>query len=122
MKEKSKKIFLLDQQNLTSTMGNQKEIKSVRITIKRRKIILLRNKLTYINAKNEDLKKLKLSNCRISLADFMRSKPVDVFIIILIILYTLLVIVFFAVDDVIDDEKEVELTLHIIELCFLFAF
>jgi len=52
----------------------------------------------------------------------MRSKPVDVFIITLIVLYTLLVIVFLAIDEQINNNKDIKLTLQIVELLFLFLF
>ena len=79
-------------------------------------------KITYISATRDELKERNLSDWRISVADFMRSKPVDIFIIVLIILYTLLVIVYLAIEDLIEDSDEVQLTLQIIELCFLFIF
>ena len=73
-------------------------------------------KITYINATKEELKEMNLSECRISVAEFMRSKPVDIFIIVLIILYTLLVIVYLAIEDLIDGSDAVTLALQIIEL------
>ena len=79
-------------------------------------------KITYLNATKEDLEERNVAGWRISVAEFMRSKPVDIFIIVLIILYTLLVIVYLAIDDLIDDSDTVELTLQIIELVFLFVF
>lgn len=41
----------------------------------------------------------------------MRSKPIDLFLIILILLYTLLVIVMLAIDDILEDLPKVLLTL-----------
>lgn len=52
----------------------------------------------------------------------MRSKPIDIFIIVLIILYTLLVIVYLAIEDLIDEEDELTLSLQVVELIFLFIF
>ena len=52
----------------------------------------------------------------------MRSKPVDIFIIILILLYTLLVIVYLAIDDVIEESDTAVLVLQVVELVFLFIF
>ena len=52
----------------------------------------------------------------------MRSKAIDIFIIVLILLYTLLVIVYLAIEDVIEDHRAVELSLQITELVFLFIF
>ena len=81
-----------------------------------------KKKVTYLNAAKEDLEELNISQWRINIANFMRSKPVDIFIIVLIILYTLLVIVYLAIEDLIDDDKTVDTTLHIVELVFLFIF
>jgi len=81
-----------------------------------------KKKVTYLNVTSEELKELNISQWRINIANFMRSKPVDIFIIVLIILYTLLVIVYLAIEDLIDDEKSVETTLQIVELVFLFIF
>jgi hypothetical protein len=79
-------------------------------------------RITYLNATKEDLEERNVAEWRIKVAEFMRSKPVDIFIITLIILYTLLVIVYLAIDDLIDDSNSVELTLQIVELVFLFVF
>ena len=81
-----------------------------------------KKKVTYLNAAKEDLEELNISQWRINIANFMRSKPVDIFIIALILLYTLLVIVYLAIEDLIDDDKTVETTLQIVELVFLFIF
>ena len=81
-----------------------------------------KKKITYLNVTHKELIDREISPWRIKVAEFMRSKPVDIFIITLIILYTLLVIVYLAIDDLIEDEKEVELTLQIIELVFLGVF
>jgi hypothetical protein len=79
-------------------------------------------KITYLNATRENLLELKYNRCRIGISDFMRSKPVDISIIILIIMYTLLVIVYLAVEDEIDRSKQVKLSLQILELAFLAIF
>jgi len=78
--------------------------------------------MTYLNVTMEDLKATNISSCRFQIASFMRSKPVDVFIISLIILYTLLVIVYLAIDDVISESRKAVLALQIFELCLLFIF
>mmetsp|Transcript_9267 Transcript_9267/g.8919 ORF Transcript_9267/g.8919 Transcript_9267/m.8919 type:complete len:228 (-) Transcript_9267:1149-1832(-) len=87
-----------------------------------RRIPLL-NKVTYLNVTSEELIKIyRMSQCRVSIANFMRAKSVDVFIIILILLYTLLVVVYLAIDDEIEGSKSAEMALQITELCFLFVF
>jgi cell division protein FtsN len=83
---------------------------------------VFKKKITYLNVTPKELIERKISPWRIKVADLMRSKPVDIFIITLIILYTLLVIVYLAIDDLIEDENEVELILQIVELVFLFVF
>lgn len=72
--------------------------------------------MTYINATNEELKALNYNDCRISFANFMRTKLVDITIIIIIILYSLLVVVFLAIDDEIERNNDLELSLQILEL------
>lgn len=79
-------------------------------------------KITYLNATKADLEERNLGSCRLAIAQFMRSKPVDIFIIVLIILYTLLVIVYLAIDDEIEDSEVTKLILQIAELVFLFIF
>lgn len=79
-------------------------------------------KLTYINATNPELKELGYSDWRISFASFMRTKLVDITIITCIILYSLLVVVFLAIDDEIEDNEDLKLSLQIVELVFLFIF
>mmetsp|Transcript_11792 Transcript_11792/g.11755 ORF Transcript_11792/g.11755 Transcript_11792/m.11755 type:complete len:94 (-) Transcript_11792:85-366(-) len=88
----------------------------------RRRRTPLLNKLTYINATNQDLKELGYSDWRISFASFMRTKLVDIMIISCIILYSLLVVVFLAIDDEIEDNDDLKLGLQILELVFLFVF
>lgn len=79
-------------------------------------------KITYLNATIDDLKVRDMHFCRLKIAEFMRSKPVDIFIIGLILLYTLLVIVYLAIDDLIEASETTVLTLQIVELVFLFIF
>lgn len=67
-------------------------------------------KLNYLNATKEDLLERNVAGWRISIAEFMFSKPVDIFIVALTILYTLLVIVYLAIDDLINDSHTTELT------------
>jgi len=55
-------------------------------------------------------------------AKFMRSKPIDYFIIFLILLYTLLVVVYLAIDTVIEESAQAVLALQIFELVLLFIF
>jgi hypothetical protein len=88
----------------------------------KKKVNPFEKKITYLNATRENLKELKYNGCRIGVSDFMRSKPVDISIIILIIMYTLLVIVYLAVEDEIDKNEEVRLSLQILELVFLAIF
>ena len=79
-------------------------------------------KITYLNATKEDLKARNIAYCRLKIAEFMRSKPVDIFIILLILLYTLLVIVYLAIEDLIEASDTTVLALQIVELVFLFIF
>ena len=80
-------------------------------------------KKTYLNVTAKELEEeFKISKSRQKIAAFMRSKPVDIFIIVLILLYTLLVIVYLAIDDLIEDSNSTELALQIVELVFLFIF
>lgn len=109
-------MFSLKQLNQGERSKNKGEIKE------KYKNNPFEKKITYINASKEDLKALNFSDWRISLTEFMKSRPVEVLIIILIILYTLFVIVFLAIDDLIYSNKGVRLTLQVIELLFLFLF
>lgn len=79
-------------------------------------------KITYLNVTREDLIARGYGNFRIGISDLMRSKPVDISIIILIIMYTLLVIVYLAIDSEIDGNNNVKLSLQILELGFLAIF
>lgn len=80
-------------------------------------------KKTYLNVTAKELEEeYHISKPRQKIAAFMRSKPVDIFIIVLILLYTLLVIVYLAIDDLITDSDSTELALQIVELVFLFIF
>jgi hypothetical protein len=56
------------------------------------------------------------------MTSFMRSKPVDIFVIVLILLYSLLVVVYLAISDEIEERPTVLLSLQITELVFLFIF
>lgn len=79
-------------------------------------------KVTFLNATLEDLKQRNVGECRLFIANIMRSKVVDFFIIGLIILYTLLVVVYLAIDNIISEYRSVELGLEIVELVFLGIF
>ena len=52
----------------------------------------------------------------------MRSKPVDIFLIILILIYTLLVVVMLAIDDILEEYPKVTLGLQVVELVLLAIF
>ena len=83
----------------------------------------LAKKKNYLNVSAKELKEdYNIGECRRRVANFMRSKPVDVFIITLILLYTLLVVVYLAIDDEIEDNHGAEISLQIVELVFLFIF
>lgn len=79
-------------------------------------------KITFLNSTIEDLRNMKINRWRLFIAQIMRSKPVDIFIIFLIIIYTLLVIVYLAIDNIISDNARVALGLQIFELVLLFIF
>jgi Ion transport protein len=79
-------------------------------------------KITFLNSTIEDLKNMKIGCFRLFVAKFMRSKPVEIFIILLIIIYTLLVVVYLAIDNIISSNNKVELGLQIFELVLLFVF
>ena len=56
-------------------------------------------------------------------ADFLRSKPVEIFLIVLIIAYTFMVFVFFGLEDIVFEEnEEAKITLYLIELAILGLF
>ena len=48
---------------------------------------------------DDELKKLGVVGCRLSLANGLKSKIYDVFMIVLIVLYTLLIFLYFAFQD-----------------------
>lgn len=79
-------------------------------------------KITFLNSTMEDLKNMKIGSCRLFVAQFMRSKPIDIFIIFLIIIYTLLVVLYLAIDNIISSNDGVTLGLQIFELVLLFIF
>jgi hypothetical protein len=77
----------------------------------------------YLTVSLKELKEdFKISNGRIKMTSLMRSKPVDIFIIVLILLYSLLVVVYLAISDEIEERPTVLLSLQITELVFLFIF
>lgn len=82
-----------------------------------------KKKVTYLNVTTKELREdFKVGKWRAAVATFMRSKPIDIFIIVLILLYTLLVLVYLAFGDEISKKKKIEISLQITELVFLFIF
>ena len=75
-----------------------------------------------MNASIDDLKERKVGEFQLFVAQIMRSKIVDYFILVLIVLYTLLVVVYLAIDTIISQYPNVELGLEIVELVFLTIF
>jgi hypothetical protein len=88
----------------------------------KRKSYSFQKKVTYLNATRRDLRDIGYGDFRISISDLMRSKPVEVTIIVLLILYSLLVMVYLAVNDQVKSNEGIKQTFQIIELCFLVVF
>jgi hypothetical protein len=108
--------------NQGNSKDNKVHAEKEKVMDDKKKVDPFEKKITYLNATRENLIELKYNRCRIGVSDFMRSKPVDISIIILIIMYTLLVIVYLAVEDEIDKNASVKLSLQILELVFLGIF
>ena len=88
-----------------------------------KQFVKLKQNTSYLLLDSQELADYGISPCRIKLADIMRSKPMDVLIIILIIIYTILVFLIFGIEDpYLKENPDLELSFYIIELTILGIF
>jgi hypothetical protein len=66
----------------------------------------------------DELIKHGVTGCRLTTAEFLKTKIYDIFVIILIILYTLLIFIYFGLDGNVDESKY-QTTLYIVEIIIL---
>mmetsp|Transcript_7290 Transcript_7290/g.6444 ORF Transcript_7290/g.6444 Transcript_7290/m.6444 type:complete len:125 (-) Transcript_7290:721-1095(-) len=75
----------------------------------------------------KDLQQFGITGWRLSIAEFIRTKIYDIFVIVLIVIYTLLIFVYFILDgtELEEDEEaneKVQNSLYVIEIVILAFF
>mmetsp|Transcript_45376 Transcript_45376/g.33161 ORF Transcript_45376/g.33161 Transcript_45376/m.33161 type:complete len:269 (+) Transcript_45376:178-984(+) len=76
----------------------------------------------YLLMEPKDLQVFGVKGWRLSIAELVRTRLYDIFVILLIIIYTLLIFVYFALDGTEVDEDEYKVTLYAIEIVILAFF